>query len=754
MESIYLVIIVVLFLLAISDLMVGVGNDAVNFLNSALGSKAAPFWIIMIIASIGIIIGTTFSSGMMEVARKGIFHPSQFVFSEIIIIFLAVMLTDVILLDLFNTFGFPTSTTVSLVFELLGAAVAISIIKLGKAEGAVTINDYINSAKALEIIGSILSSVVVAFTAGAIIMYLIRFVFSFKIEKTYKYLGSAWGGIAITALTYFMILKGLKGSAFSDMYFVKYIHEHTLRILFFSFIGWTVILELVKSVFKFNILKFIVLVGTFGLAMAFAGNDLVNFIGVPLAAFASYTSYADSGVAADLFSMSSLAEKVETPFLFLLIAGMIMIITLWFSKKARSVTETEINLARQDVGVERFGSTLLSRSLVRVFVKLGKLNNKVLPASISNFINSRFQPIMYKTKEERNNAPAFDLLRASVNLVVASIIIAIATSNKLPLSTTYVTFMVAMGTSLSDGAWGRESAVYRVTGVISVISGWFITAFVAFTVAFAVANIIYFGGLIAIIALISCAVFLVVRTTIHHRKKAKEKEKEKTEQEAKDKEELSIYEKCSNTVIATLEKIPDLYEDSIKYLSNENRKKLKKVFKKSQKLQLETKTAKANIHQIVKELQEDFITTGHYYVQVVDYMRELSNSYHYTIQPIFEYIDNNHEALPDAQIHDLQDVSKDIKNLFIEIKESIINNNFVNLDQVLSLQKAALENIEEKRKKQLKRIKENELDTQSSLLFLNILAETKSMVLFSIRLLKAQRDFLNKNQIEDIIELV
>ncbi|MCK5464621.1 MAG: inorganic phosphate transporter, partial [Bacteroidales bacterium] len=482
METFFLLIVIILIVLAVSDLVVGVSNDAVNFLNSAIGSKAAPFIIIMIIAAAGIVFGATFSSGMMEVARKGIFHPDQFFFGEIMIIFLAVMMTDIILLDFFNTFALPTSTTVSIVFELLGAAVAISLIKI-HASGS-TIADmslYINTSSALLMITAILLSVVIAFNVGLLIQYLVRVMFSFNFEKNIKYFGALWGGIAITAITFFILIKGAKGSSFLTKETVAWIRDNSLVILGVSFVGWTLLLQLLQLIFRLNILKFIVLIGTFALAMAFAGNDLVNFIGVPLAGLESFRTFQDSGMADPSgFAMTALAEPVKTPTIFLLIAGSIMVLALWTSKKAKSVSATTIDLSRQDEGYERFESFGMARGIVRASIGFSNFINALTPRAITNFLKSRFNRDQLKDLK-KDKGLSFDLVRASVNLVVASALISLGTSLKLPLSTTYVTFMVAMGTSLADGAWGRESAVFRVSGVVTVIGGWFFTAFCAFT---------------------------------------------------------------------------------------------------------------------------------------------------------------------------------------------------------------------------------------------------------------------------------
>jgi len=413
MESFYIFIVVILFVLAISDLIVGVSNDAVNFLNSAFGSKVASFRVIMIVAALGILVGTTFSSGMMEIARKGIMHPDQFYFKEIMIIFLSVMLTDIILLDLFNTFGLPTSTTVSIVFELLGASVGIAIIKITNSPEGSDFDTYINSGKALAIIFGILFSVIIAFSFGALIQYLARIIFSFEYEKYLKYFGSIfeyekylkyfgsiWGGLSIAAITFFMLIKGAKGSSFISPEQLIWIKANAFLIIVLSFIGWTLLLQLALWLFKINVLKFIVLVGTFALAMAFAGNDLVNFIGVPLAGLESFKAFiADGSGDPATFSMDALKEAVQTPTAFLLIAGIIMVITLWVSRKARSVTKTTLDLSRQDEGTERFESSLLARTIVRSSLSFSKSVSKVVPVRIQLAIRKRFDRTLYKKRK-------------------------------------------------------------------------------------------------------------------------------------------------------------------------------------------------------------------------------------------------------------------------------------------------------------------------------------------------------------------
>jgi len=744
METFYLILVVILFALAISDLIVGVSNDAVNFLNSAIGAKVAPKHIIMIIASLGILIGATFSSGMMEVARKGIFHPDQFYFSEIMIIFLAVMLTDVVLLDVFNTMGLPTSTTVSIVFELLGSAVAVAIVKmirLGQEAGELA--TYINSAKALAIISGILLSVVVAFTVGALVMYITRLVFSFNHAKTFKRFGAIWGGIAITAITYFILIKGAKGSSFLTSESTDWIKGHTSLIIVYSFIGWTILLQLLYWIVKLDILKVIVLVGTFALAMAFAGNDLVNFIGVPLAGLKSFQAFiAEPNADPDGFLMVALTGKAKANTYLLLIAGMVMIITLWLSKKARSVVKTSIDLSRQNAGSERFGSSMLSRSLVRASLDMSKFFGKLTPESFKYRLNRRFDDSEYQKKlKEMKDPPSFDMVRASVNLVVASILISFATSLKLPLSTTYVTFMVAMGTSLADKAWGRESAVYRITGVVTVIGGWFMTAITAFTVSFIIAMIISWGGAVAIFAFVLIALYTVIRTHTSFNKKEAEKKKIKRLAD-EDLHADNIMSKCSLEVRNMLKAVVEVFSETIKGLTKEDRKHLKKVCKQVDEINSEAKYLKANVHYTLQRLQEEEGETGHYYVQVIDYLREMAHALTFISNPSYEHIDNNHKPLLKLQIEELNTLKEGITDLFEAMIMTIEKNEFDNIPDLIDKQQSILGIIKSCRKKQIKRIKHNEAGTRNSVLYLGILNEIKNFLLQSINLVKSQRDFV------------
>ena len=741
METVYLVLVIVLFILAISDLIVGVSNDAVNFLNSAIGSKAAPFKVIMIIAALGVLVGATFSGGMMEVARKGIFHPEYFYFSEIIIIFLAVMITDIILLDTFNTFGLPTSTTVSIVFELLGAAVAMSIIKITSSpETAKDIGEYINTSNALAIIFGILLSIVIAFSIGALVQYITRIAFSFNYKKRLKYFGAIWGGIAITAITYFILIKGAKGASFMSDEAKLLIKENTLLILGTSFVAWTILLQLLNWIIKLNVLKLIVLVGTFALAMAFAGNDLVNFIGVPLAGYESFKEFlSEPSASPDTFLMEALTGEIKSPTIFLIIAGFIMVLALWFSRKARYVTKTEIGLSRQDEGSERFGSSMLSRSLVRSSINFGNVIRYIIPKRIQEGIARQFDKPETPSIDLKD-VPSFDLLRASVNLVVASIIISFATSLRLPLSTTYVTFMVAMGSSLSDKAWDRESAVYRITGVLSVIGGWFFTAISAFTVAFLIVYIIHWGNYISIGILLIIALILIIKTHVFHKKREKKSEEYKsTTDEINSK---NIFEKCTLNVANTLNNAITIYNETVQALVKEDLKKLKSINKEIKEINKRAKYLKDNIHNTIIQLQEDSIETGHYYVQVLDYLREIAHCITFIIQPSFEHINNNHKGLINIQVEELNKIRARLTEIFNIIQDIIQKNKFTEINHIIDKQQEILNIIEEFRKTQIRRIKHKETGTKNSLLYLGILSETKNLLLNTINLLKAQRDFV------------
>ncbi len=518
MNTIFLGIVIFIMLLAIFDLVVGVSNDAVNFINSAIGAKAAKFRTVILVASVGVFAGAIVSNGMMDVARHGIFSPSYFSFYDVMCIFLAVMVTDVVLLDIFNTLGLPTSTTVSMVFELLGGAFALSLVNILGNE-ALSIGDTINTEKAISVIFAIFLSVAVAFIFGTLVQWLSRLLFTFKVNE-HGLKAVIFGGISTTSIIWFLLIKGLKGSTLMTKELSTFINENTLLILGVCFVASTIIMA-VLNMFKVNAMKVVVLLGTFSLAMAFAGNDLVNFIGVPLTSLESYRDYIANGSGdPHSFMMHSLNGSANTPLVFLFAAGTIMVLALVFSKKAQNVVKTSVDLSRQDSGDEMFGSSSVARALVRTTTRTANNIAAWIPTPVGNWMEKRFNTEEIKLRE----GAAFDMVRASVNLVLAGLLVALGTSYKLPLSTTYVTFMVAMGTSLADRAWGRESAVFRITGVLSVIGGWFITAGVAFMLSFVVALIMYYGSYVAMVAMVGVAVFLLVKSDAIFSKKNKEEE--------------------------------------------------------------------------------------------------------------------------------------------------------------------------------------------------------------------------------------
>jgi len=751
MENFYLILVVVLFALAISDLIVGVSNDAVNFLNSAIGSKAAPKWVIFLMASLGVLVGATFSNGMMEVARKGIFHPDQFFFAEIMVIFLAVMITDVILLDLFNTFGMPTSTTVSIVFELLGSAVAVSAVKIKSMGGSVAaeLSNYINSEKALAIITGILLSVFIAFSVGAIIQYIARLIFSFKYRQPMKYFGAAFGGLAITAITYFMLIKGMKGSSFADINIgsgetlQEWFTYNTFLIMVYSFIFWTILIQLLRWIFKIKILKVVVLAGTFALAMAFAGNDLVNFIGVPLAGFNSFQAWdAAGGVAPNAFNMQILAGAVGTPTYMLLIAGLIMIITLIFSRKARSVVATTVDLSRQHEGEsERFDSSLAARILVRSTTNFNKKLLKVIPENITKTIQARFEQFSYNDND-KPEPPAFDKIRASINLVVASILIAIGTSLKLPLSTTYVTFMVAMGTSLSDRAWDRDTAVYRISGVFSVIGGWFLTALIAFSVSALIALLISLSGKFMIFIFVAIAIFMVIRTQLFFKKRAKSKAAEEEDNIGDDDAFEEIIAKSSKQMVKAIVSSNHTVTLGIESFLKEDRTGLRKAQEASHIFSKKAKKNRDKVYTTVIKLTDGTLETSHFYVQMMEHKREMAHAVHFMLEPMIEHVENNHKPFSKEQDEELTDLTAQIDNFYNYSLHVIKEENFENLDNLIKERDDILEQLNKLEKSQIKRIKNKAVNTRNSQLFFKIISEIEQLLLHTVNLVKAHRDFI------------
>ena len=733
--ELYLFIVVVLFGLAISDLIVGVSNDAVNFLNSAVGSQVAPRWIIMIIASIGILLGVTFSSGMMEVARKGIFHPDQFVMPELLIIFLAVMITDVILLDFFNTFALPTSTTVSVVFELLGASVAVSLIKIHHAAGGLSdLVNYINTAKALAIISGILLSIVVAFTVGAIVQFISRMIFTFEFKKRLKRYGAVWGSFALTAITYFILIKGSKGASFLTAETMAWISSNTLTILLLSIILWMAVLQVTLLLTRIHILKLIVLIGTGALAMAFAANDLVNFIGVPMAGFHAFRIAAANGSDPLQMTMEAMAGNVQSKTWMLLIAGTIMVVTLWLSRKARSVTKTEVSLGRQDEeGEERFGSSGLARLIVRMMFSLADGMNRALPESSRSFFTQRFN----RTADTmvRGERPPFDLLRASVNLMVASALISFATSLKLPLSTTYVTFMVSMGTSLADRAWGRESAVYRITGVLTVVGGWFFTAFVAFTVSMICANLIFYFRLPAILVLIALAASFVVKT--HYIHKRREDEAESTAKS------LAFSDSASELIAQLSRNLAELLDQSAKAMKMtyhgtfaQNRKELKNARKQAGSLNKSSQKLITRFISLLKYSQDETEINP----RLIGALQELGRHMTELTEVCRAHVENHHRGLLDWQQQELGEVAADFDTIVQTVKSGFLKNRAADFDRAIESGEHLREKINTLNKQQIKRIRKENMKTKQSLLYFRMLAYTDEIVNYVLVMTRGCRE--------------
>jgi len=747
MEALYLGLVIVLAFLAISDLIVGVSNDAVNFLNSAVGSKVAPLKLILFIASIGVIVGATFSSGLMEIARKGIFNPDQFFFTEVMIIFVAVMIADVILLDMYNTFGLPTSTTVSLIFELLGASVAVALFKIGESEAhnLADLGNYINTAKALAIISGILISIFIAFFVGTIIQYLSRLLFTFNFKRTIPYFGAIWGGLAISAIVYFILIKGAKGASFLTEENVAWIKTHTWQILLISFFGLTLLFQVLYWLFRVSSLKVIVLVGTFALAMSFAGNDLVNFIGVPMAGLASYQEYVAQG--SDQVLMTALSEPVKVNTLYLLAAGLVMVIALWTSKKAKAVTATEVNLGRQYEGVERFSSTGFSRTVVRMTLALSSNVEKITPLRVKNFIEKRFEnPRAFLEGVDPKEAPAFDMIRASVNLVVASTLIALGTSLKLPLSTTYVTFMVAMATSLSDRAWGKDSAVYRVTGVFIVIAGWFLTAITAFLLSAVFAAVLHLTGPIGTAILVILAVLSVVRTQIIFRRREKVNSATQDQQTESDKlTENNIVSHCISRAATVLTSVPVIIENTYDALAQNNLREMRKADGIIKNLNEGIRQERVTFPQKIERFPETFLETGSYYIQVLDYLKEVGNCLTFIVKPSLEHIDNNHQEILEIQKEELKQLSAGINEYFREIIAQATDNEPNDNEKIKQQEHALVEQINKLKKKQIKRIKSGESKTRNSMLYLNILEESRKLVIYTHSVIKAL-DELFKNK--------
>ncbi len=725
----------VLAIIAVLDIMVGVSNDAVNFLNSSLGSRVASRTTIMIIASAGIIAGVTFSSGMMEVARKGIFHPQFFTMPELLTIFLAVMITDIILLDLFNTYGLPTSTTVSVVFELLGAAVAVSLLKIiQNGESFANIAQYINTAKAITIIMGILLSVAISFVLGAVVQLCTRLLFTFDYQQRIKRYGALWGGMAMSSITYFILVKGAKGASFMTKENLVWINGHTLLLLLIIFIASAIILQILQML-RFNILKPIVLIGTFALAMAFAANDLVNFIGVPMAGFQAYKT-AMTAVNPLTATMGALGAKAQANTLFLLLAGVIMVLTLWLSKKSRSVSQTELSLSQQDEGNERFESIFLSRALVRLVLHIFETARLIVPRGLRNVISRRLDSRTATTRLADEERPSFDLLRASVNLMVASAVVSYATSNKLPLSTTYVTFMVAMGSSFADRAWGRESAVYRVTGVLTVIGGWFMTAVIAFTFAGLFATIIFYGKGFGVLFLLALAGALIWNAHRKHRSMSEEADKETIFN-------LKSVENPQESVETTFEHMAYLLEEirlslnaSLGALFRQSQDRLGIERKRLSKIQRWSNIISANVFKAMRLLDQGDLAVSHKYPQTVRHLQKLTDGHRDIVLRGYTHVGNHHKGLLPVQIDELEQVRELLDDILLEVEETFNHRQTANLDRLaekdLRLRNLAAElNI-----KQVARIQDSTSKTRLSILYYAIVGNAMMISKQNLELLE------------------
>ena len=734
MSEIYTVIVVILGILAVSGLFVGVTNDAVNFLNSAIGSKAATMRTILLVASAGIIVGVVTSSGMMEVARSGMFNPGLFTFHEVMMLYLGVMFANIILLDLYNSWGLPTSTTVSLIFCLLGSAIAVSIYKISNdpAIGAGDLGQFINTSRAMGIVSAILLSVVIAFTCGTIVMYLSRVIFTFRYMALFRRFGSLWCGASLTAIVYFAVFKGLKNLLEGDP-FTEFVDRHLLLSIFLCWAACSLVLFILQRL-KANILRITILSGTFALALAFAGNDLVNFIGVPVAGFDAYSIARHAADPSML--MEALNENVPANFGILLLAGGVMILTLWTSKKAMHVTETEISLSAQDdEGTQQYGSSVFSRTIVRAALGINAGIERLFPEKFREAVARRFE----FEDVEHSGAP-YDMIRATVNLTTSALLISMATSLKLPLSTTYVCFMVAMGTSLADRAWGRESAVYRISGVMTVVAGWFVTALGGFLISFVVGLALIYGGTVAFVVITLLCGYMLVHSNLSKKKESKTDAAARKPQTTE-----AIISELTDEVCRTMECTTRIYDRTLIAVFKENRKVLRDMVRESNELFYQSRERKYSLMPTLKKLQSGDVDAAHYYVQVVDYLNEMTKALMHITRPAFEHIDNNHEGLSKEQTEDLMHINDEVEAIYRHINNMLRTGDFSDIEMVLSLRDQLFESIADAIKSELTRINNARSNTKASMLYLTILNETKSMVLQSRNLLKSQQYFLRHN---------
>ena len=732
MEIVYFSFIVFLFMLAVFDLVVGVSNDAVNFLNSAIGAKVARFRTILIIASIGVFVGATMSNGMMDIARHGIFQPQMFSFNDLLCIFLAVMVTDVVLLDVFNTLGMPTSTTVSMVFELLGGTFILSLLKIATDEtGLLGFADLLNTDKALSVILGIFLSVAVAFIFGTVVQWLSRLIFTFNYTSKLKWKIGLFGGIATTCILYFALLKGLKDSSFMTPEYNAWIKENTMYLVGGCFVVSTVLMQVFHWC-KINVFKIVIFMGTFALALAFAGNDLVNFVGVPLAAYSAYQDFAANGAGqADTFMMSSLNENAKTPFIFLFLSGVVMVYALATSKKAQNVVKTSVDLSRQDEGEEMFGSSRVARSIVRGANNVNEFFSKYTPKPLVRWIDARFN----KDEAILAQGAAFDLVRASINLVLSGLLIALGTSLKLPLSTTYVTFIVAMGSSLADRAWSRESAVFRITGVLNVIGGWFLTAGIAFSACALVTIAMYYGGAVVMALFVFVAVFILIKSNFSTKRKDEtdyEEQLFKGIMNAKDKAEC--WGLLKKHVCATQQEMLDFvwktYEDVVNGFVDEDLKTLRRAVKridaeKSRRKKLRQREL-VGMRRIDKRISLEKNTWFHLASnsgeQVLYCLKRMSD-------PCKEHVDNNFNPLSRECIEEILPVKKKIVDYLMRSERIVEDRDYEHIDALLAEEEAYKQQLSEMRRAQEDRIQMDlSQGLKVSLVYLNLLQETQELL--------------------------
>ena len=750
MHDYYLILVIILGILAIADLMVGVSNDAVNFLNSAIGSKVVSFKTLMIIASLGVAFGAMSSSGMMEVARKGIFNPEMFIFSEIMIIFLAVMITDILLLDVFNSYGLPTSTTVSIVFELLGAAVIISLIKISNIDDSVVnLANYINTTKATQIILGIFLSVVIAFSIGALVQFISRLVLSFRFQNKSKWLGSFFGGIAITSIFYFIIIKGLKGSPYASTEFEflgnetlsNFLDNNLVLIIIISSIFWIIISHMINSILKFSIYTIVICAGTFALALAFAGNDLVNFIGVPIAGYQSFLAWVDSGLNADNYTMEILSEQVVAPTEILLGAGAIMIITLWTSSKAKSVIKTSIDLSNQEETVERFKPNFLSRFFVKTASNIQHNINVIIPENFQKFIANQYikpKPNNLILKKDR---PAFDEIRASVNLVVAAILISIATSYKLPLSTTYVTFMVAMGTSLADKAWGSDSAVYRVAGVINVIGGWLLTALIAFTASGIIATILYYLGKSGLFILVVVVVFVLTKNYFAHQNRRKIEIEEEKLDIVESKSIKGVIFESSKNISNFSKRANKLILKILEGIGTQDLNVLKENKYLVKKLKSDLERIGDDVFYFVKNLDETSTEiTSKFHMNVLEELENISDSISSLSNLTHKHTNNNHRSLTFNQIRELKELEDELDEFFTRIVKTFKTKNYTEISEIFEVKENLVSSLDLKIKSQISRTRKNESSPRNTRLYFEILKKTETIITHYVQLLELYSD--------------